>query len=102
MENWLELTVEDTKDQLIERLGVSERNASDIAITISHIDPRLRNEFSKFWSNKPFDGGLEIEGWSYDKLISHFGFKPIGGWTTLDWLCRDPAAAKAALKYGIR
>lgn len=45
---------------------------------------------------------LEIEGISYSDLVAKWGMKPIGAFITLDWLLREPALAKDALRKGIK
>lgn len=43
-----------------------------------------------------------IEGYTFSKLASDYGMKPIGAFLTLDWLCREPQKACAALQRGSR
>lgn len=45
---------------------------------------------------------IEIEGYSYDKLVQDFQMKPIGAFITLNWLKNEPEKAKKALEEGTK
>lgn len=65
------------------------------------LQPIVADSFER-WLNNGLIPSLEVEGYSYQKLVNEYGMKPIGAFITLDWLCRDSEKASRALKKGIR
>lgn len=54
------------------------------------------------WCANNTKPNLEVEGFSFNDLVTKWGMKPIGAFITLDWLLRDPEKAKNSLRRGIR
>ena len=66
---------------------------------------RLPYEFSEAleeWADNGKEPDMEIQGYSYARLVKEYDMRPIGAFLTLDWLRRDPETAVAALRRGIR
>lgn len=66
---------------------------------------RLPHELSEAleeWADCGKEPDLEIQGYSYARLVKEYDMRPIGAFLTLDWLRREPEKAVAALKRGIR
>lgn len=56
----------------------------------------------KLWVEKKQQPELSVDGYSYELLTRIMGMQPIGAFITLDWIIREPANAKQALKKGIK
>ena len=54
------------------------------------------------WANNGTIPTIEVEGWSYKRLIEKFKMRPIAAFLALDWLIRDPEKASKSLKKSIR
>lgn len=54
------------------------------------------------WANNGNIPTIEVEGWSYNRLIEKFNMRPVAAFLALDWLIRDPEKASKSLKKGIR
>ena len=54
------------------------------------------------WANNGTIPTVEVEGWSYNRLIEKFKMRPIAAFIALDWLIRDPEKASKSLNIGIR
>lgn len=54
------------------------------------------------WANNGNIPTIEVEGWSYKRLIEKFNMRPVAAFLALDWLIRDPEKASKSLKKGIR
>jgi hypothetical protein len=73
-----------------------------LVVTLEDIEkfPKLlRTEFEKFLETGDLPK-LEIEGWNLKRLTQEKSLHPIGAFTMLDWLIREPEKAKAALDRG--
>ena len=54
------------------------------------------------WANDGTIPTIEVEGWSYNRLVEKFNMRPVAAFLALDWLTRDPEKASKSLKNGIR
>lgn len=68
---------------------------------IERMDAKIKRAFEEWVDNSAIPS-IEIEGWSYDKLIQKFKMRPVAAFLALDWLMREPEKAAKALKRGIR
>lgn len=68
---------------------------------VERMDERIKAAFEE-WVDSNFIPTIEIEGWSYNKLVEKFKMRPVAAFLALDWLTRDPEKASKALKRGIR
>jgi len=83
----------------MDELGYSEIKAELIWQKISGISPDLLKVFHEWWINGTAPDVVEA-GISYDELITEHSLNPLAAFLTLDWLKRDPGAAKAAIRRG--
>lgn len=73
-----------------------------LALTLEDIKKfsgSLRIEFETFLETEDLPK-LEIEGWSFKRLVQEKSLHPIGAFIMLSWLQREPEKAKAALDRG--
>lgn len=68
---------------------------------IERMDERIKAAFEE-WVDNDVIPTIEIEGWSYNKLVEKFKMRPVAAFLALDWLTREPEKAAKALKRGIR
>ena len=54
------------------------------------------------WIASGTEPALSAEGWSVKRLEKEFGMNALAALLTIDWLRKDPEAAKAMLKEGIK
>ena len=71
------------------------------SLKLEKLQPVLSHAFD-LWVNKGIVPTITIEGYSYEKLTSAYGMKPVGAFLTLDWLCREPDKALQSLRRGFR
>lgn len=68
---------------------------------VERMDERIKAAFEE-WVDNDVIPTIEIEGWSYNKLVEKFKMRPVAAFLVLDWLTREPEKAAKALKRGIR
>ena len=68
---------------------------------VERMDERIKAAFEE-WGDNDVIPTIEIEGWSYNKLVEKFKMRPVAAFLALDWLTREPEKAAKALKRGIR
>ena len=68
---------------------------------VERMDERIKAAFEE-WVDNDVIPTIEIEGWSYNKLVEKFKMRPVAAFLALDWLTREPERAAMALKRGIR
>lgn len=68
---------------------------------VERMDERIKAAFEE-WVDNDVIPTIEIEGWSYNKLVEKFKMRPVAAFLALDWLTREPERAAKALKRGIR
>lgn len=64
------------------------------------MDERIKAAFEE-WVDNNVIPTIEIEGWSYNKLVEKFKMRPVAAFLALDRLTREPENASKALKLGI-
>ena len=68
---------------------------------VERMDERIKAAFEE-WGDNDVIPTIEIEGWSYNKLVEKFKMRPVAAFLALDWLTREPEKAAKALKRGLR
>ena len=53
------------------------------------MDERIKAAFEE-WVDSNVIPTIEIEGWSYNKLVENFKMRPVAAFLALDWLTREP------------
>ena len=68
---------------------------------LEQLNPAIKNCFD-LWVEKGTTPDIEIEGYSFQKLVNSYGMKHIGAFLTLNWLINNPESALRSLKRGIK
>ena len=68
---------------------------------VENMNKSLKEAFED-WANNGTIPTIEVEGWSYNRLIEKYNMRPVAALLALDWLIRDPGKASKSLKKGIR
>lgn len=85
-----------------ERQGCSEKRAEILEKELQNLSEPLKPILQAWLDNGVEDDSTLYSGYSLNSLKEAFGMKFTGAILTLDWLLKDPVAAKKALKEGIR
>lgn len=84
------------------RMGCEIKEASQIARDLQDVVPELRHHLDAWIENESYQSDEMYEGYSLRSLTQDYNLNFTGALLTLNWLIRDPSAAKKALRYGIR
>lgn len=90
------------KELLMERLHCNERQAEKTASSLSKLSDSLRPVLEQWLKDGAFDGNQAVEGYSLNALMKDYHMQFTGALLTMDWLLKEPAAAKKALSRGIK
>ncbi len=85
--------------RLVEEFGYSPASAEITALDLTNCSSKVWDEFSRWWQTGAL-GPPEVEGFSAAQLVRDHSLLPPAAFLMLDWLLRDPSAAKAALARG--
>ena len=85
--------------RLVSEFGYSPASADTTARDLIGCSPDVWEAFSRWWQTGDF-GPLEVEGFSAAQLVRDHGLLAPGAFLMLDWLLKNPNAAKAALTRG--
>ena len=85
--------------RLASEFGYSPIGAATTAQNLFRCSHPVRDAFDYWWHTGEL-GSLEIEGFSAEALVRNHALLPPGAFLMLDWLLREPGAAKAALARG--
>lgn len=97
---WMKISEQDLLNGIIQRTDCTEHVAKKLLDKIKNLNPSLRPDFMAFWNTGNLSCKIEIEGYSINSLVNEMKMKPIGAFTTLDWLIEEPSKALEALKRG--
>ena len=87
---------------LLMKRGYIERFAKLVAGELVSIDARLQPLLDR-WVKDPADqGDYAAEGYSLQAFVANDGMEYPAALLTMDWLLKEPEAAKASLKRGNR
>lgn len=90
------------KNIIMNRTGCNEKRAAIIEADLKQLHESLRPLLNR-WIDEGVDSDDTLyEGYSINSLKHGFGMRFTGAILTLDWLVKDPEAAKAALKSDAR
>jgi len=81
--------------RLQNELGYSADGASAVSNRIIQARKGVQAAFWRWWWTGEM--ALTVEGYTPDRLVWDHGLTPIAAFLTLDWLLRDPDAAKISL-----
>ena len=84
------------------RMGCSEEKAETIEKKLQEICPELKPVLREWLETGKEDSDKTYEGFSVNRLMKEYGMRFTGALLTIDWLIRDPKAAKKAIGEGIR
>ena len=90
------------KDMVMERQGSPEKRAEVIEKQLQGISAELKALLQEWLDTGKESDDTEYSGYSLNSLMRDYDMMFTGAVLTLDWLIREPEAAKKALKEGIR
>lgn len=90
----------DLTSRLISEFGYPKTGAQRVAGKLVVCNPTVKAAFWHWWQTGTLDAALEVEGYTLAQLMNEHGMKPIAAFLTLDWLAREPEAARASLARG--
>ena len=90
------------EELIITRTGCSQQEAAIIATDLEAMSPELKPHLNAWLKDESYTFSTEYGGYSIVSLERDYGMNFTGAILTLDWLIREPEAAKKALAYGIR
>jgi len=96
--NWIK--ADELVLRLREEFGYPPFGANLVAQKLAAAAKPVKDAFLYYWQTGVLDERLEIEGYTIARLVSEHSMKPIAAFLTLDWLAREPEAARASLARG--
>lgn len=90
------------KEIIKERMGCSDKKAEVIEKGLKKLCPELRPVLKEWLKTGKEDWDKMYEGFSINSLMKEYGMRFTGALLTIDWLIRDPKAAKKAIKEGVK
>lgn len=90
---------ETVRRRLVSEFGYPEHGAQLVANEIADLAPAIMREFEKWWALGVIPE-TEVEGYTLISLMRDYDLNPIAAFLTLDWLTKDPMAAKAEISKG--
>lgn len=99
-QTWLNISEQDLLQGIIQRTNCSEAVAEGLLEKLKKLNPTLRDDFAIYWNKGELSSSLEAAGYSLTFLVNNMKMQPVGAFTTLDWLIREPTKALEALKRG--
>lgn len=85
--------------RLTNELGYPQSGAQLIADKIERLRPELHEAFGLWWNTGEMPV-VEVEGYTVARLVKDYSLNPLAALLTLDWLLREPEAAKATIGRG--
>lgn len=85
--------------RLVAEFGYSPASAWITALDLTACSPTVWDAFCRWWQTGEF-GPPEVEGFSSAQLVRDHSLHPPAAFLMLEWLARDPSAARAALARG--
>jgi hypothetical protein len=85
--------------RLVDEYGYSAAKAELVWNKLGNISPGLFQIFIDWWEKGQFPE-IVVEGYSFESLQVEHSMNPLAAFLTLDWLTRDPKAAKESLRRG--
>lgn len=92
-------TTEEIVAYLVANEGYQEKVAQDLVCDLEAAAPPVQAAFEKWWQSRELEPALVVEGYTLRVLVEEFHFTPVNALVTLDWLLRDPRAARFALAH---
>ena len=90
----------DLTPRLISEFGYPKVGAQQVADKLAACNPTIKAACWRWWQTSALDAALESEGYTLSRLMNEHGMKPVAAFLTLDWLAREPGAARASLARG--
>lgn len=86
-------------ERLTSEIGYPPAGAELVADKIEGLHPELRQAFARWWGTGEWPD-VEIEGYTVERLVEERGLNPLAALLTLDWLRREPEAARTTIEHG--
>ena len=92
---------EEIKTKIEERLpGKYTDDGIEIVLdTIMQMEPSVRN-YVENYLNSGEAQDVEVEGYSLQELMAKRSMNPLAAYMTIDWIIKEPEAAKKSLEKG--
>lgn len=95
-----------SKKQFVEQLHSvhPEYDEQGAGLVFDHLETTSAEirEAAFLWVENGTVSDISAEGYDVERLQKEFGMNPLAAILTLDWLQKDPASARQALKAGIQ
>jgi putative SOS response-associated peptidase YedK len=85
------------REKLIDELDVPKSAAEGIIEKAKKLQPEIAASFEKWLESGTIDT-IEIEGYTLEKLMHERKMNIVSAYLLLDWLKREPEAAKNAMR----
>lgn len=93
------LETHEVEERLVQEFGYQPTGARVAASRLTELSGAVGEAFRMWWT-KGIAPTIEVEGFTPERLHAEHNMNVIAALLTLDWLSRDPAAAKASLRKG--
>lgn len=95
------LDIENLKTSLKAEFGYPDFLIQPTAEKLMNMSEFIKTAFENWYINRIVPD-LTVEGYSMSILLKDYNMQVVGAFLTLDWLLKEPLAAKHALKMGIK
>jgi len=85
--------------RLVAEFGYPEKGAKLVADKLVSSAPEIQSTFLIWWQNGEIMD-LAVEGYTVSQLMAEHQMNPVAAFLTLDWLKREPEAARISLAKG--
>ena len=90
-------SIADLTPRLVAEFGYPPDRAESVANRLVKANPAVKSAFWNWWQSGVLDETLTVEGYTLGWLMRERGMKPVAAFLALDWLSREPQAAKATI-----
>lgn len=95
------LDIENLKTSLKEEFGYPDFLIQSTVEKLINMNESLKTAFENWYISRIVPD-VTVEGYSMNVLLKDYSMQVVGAFLTLDWLLKEPQAAKCALKAGIK
>ena len=95
------MEIETIKEKILEKFpGIYSEKGIDIVVAgVQEMDQEIRVGMERFLETGEI-WGIQIEGFSVEKLIEEHGMNEVAAFLTLDWIKKEPEMAILSLQKG--
>lgn len=88
-------------EKILKEEGYPSYMIEQTIFKLDNLQPSIKECFEKWISDGEFPN-MEIEGFSFQRLVEEQDKTPVAAFLALDWLSRDPEKAKKSLSRKTR